>query len=147
MPFGEKAGLDFDEVYSYLIKPVVEGLSLECTRSDEVTNSGWVHADMIKRIFNADVAIVDITSLNPNVFYELGVRHALRRSITILMRKRGTEIPFDIRGFRVLDYGITLAEAHAAQNLLRDFIKTGLRTRSDDSLVFTALPKLKVALE
>jgi len=151
MPFGEKADvgnvtINFDEVYEYLIKPVVEELDLKCTRSDEVTSAGWVHADMLERILKDDVAIVDITTLNPNVFYELGVRHALRRSVTILMRKSGTQIPFDIKGFRVLNYGLSLKEAHDAKELLKRYITTSLTTRADDSLVYAVFPKLTVTV-
>src|SRR6266481_5340549 len=93
MPFGEKsdqagAVIDFDEVYEYIIKKVVEDrLQLKAIRSDKITAAGWIHRDMIKHIAHADVVIVDITQLNPNVFYELGVRHALKSSVTILTRK------------------------------------------------------------
>lgn len=150
MPFGEKLDaenrpIDFDEIYEYLIKPAVEGLAINCIRSDEVTKAGWVHADMLERLLRDDVVIVDITTLNPNVFYELGVRHALRRSVTILIRKSGTAIPFNIRGFRVLEYGLSLKEAHEASRRLRAYIETGLGIRADDSLVYAVFPSLSVS--
>ena len=151
MPFGEKVDaknepIDFNEIYEYLIKAAVSGLDITCVRSDEITKAGWVQADMLGHLMNDDIAIVDITTLNPNVFYELGVRHALRRRITILMRKRGTEIPFNIKGFRVVEYGLSLKEAHDAIATLREFIETGLKTQADDSLVYNVFPSLKVTL-
>src|SRR5262245_43427908 len=118
MPFAQRTDpltqetVDFDEVYEYIIKPSAEQLSLSVTRADEIQKPGWVHRDMIKHIFNSDVAIVDITLLNPNVFYELGVRHALRKSITVLLQKKGVDhkkfdLPFNIGGMRVIKYGLS----------------------------------------
>lgn len=151
MPFGEKADnsgttVNFDEVYQYLIKPAAEALELTCVRSDELAKPGWVHSDMLDRILTADVAIVDITTLNPNVFYELGIRHALRRSVTVLMRKKGTDIPFNIKGIRVLEYGLSLKEAHEARELLITFIRSGLLAEANDSLVYAVFPNLRVSL-
>ena len=80
------------------------GLDLKCIRCDEIAEAGWIHSKMFEYIFSADVAVVDITSLNPNVFYELGVRHALKKSVTILIRKSGTPTPFNIQGFQMLEY-------------------------------------------
>jgi hypothetical protein len=150
MPFGTKTdaggnAIDFDEVYNYLIKPAVETLKLECIRADDLTKPGWVHADMLNRILKADVAVVDITTLNPNVFYELGVRHALRRSVTVLMQKKGTQIPFNISGFRVLEYGVGLKEASDATKKLVSYVRSGLATNEDDSLVYAVFPDLKVS--
>jgi hypothetical protein len=152
MPFGEKveaggAMIDFDEVYEYLIKPAAEALGLTCVRSDDLAKPGWVHADMLGRILKDDVAIVDITTLNPNVFYELGIRHVLRPFVTVLMRKEGTEIPFNIKGFRVLEYGLGLKAAHTAKSKLIDYIKTGLAAKTNDSLVYAVFPNLKVSME
>ena len=84
MPFGEKKDIDgqpinFDVIYKDFIKDAVEGLSLKCIRCDEIAEAGWIHSKMFEYIFSADVAVVDITSLNPNVFYELGIRHALKK--------------------------------------------------------------------
>ncbi|HCN67653.1 MAG TPA: hypothetical protein DIT03_05145, partial [Candidatus Accumulibacter sp.] len=84
MPFGEKDDhgklIDFDAVYRELIKPAVESLAqdriqIRCLRCDEVEKSGLIHERMINYILDAEVAVVDISTANPNVYYELGVRH------------------------------------------------------------------------
>src|SRR5262245_9578602 len=87
MPYGNKTdpetkkSIDFDEVYKYILKPVLETqLKLKVIREDEETQAGSIHRNMINNILEADVAVVDISFYNPNVFYELGVRHTLRRS-------------------------------------------------------------------
>jgi len=151
MPFGEKtdadgAPIDFDEVYDYLIKPAAEALDLQVIRADRVAKAGWVHADMLSHIVNAEAAIVDITTLNANVFYELGVRHALRRSVTVLIRKKGTKVPFNVSGFRVLDYGLSLKEAAEAKKWLTEYLDNGLKAGANDSLVYSVFPNLTVSM-
>lgn len=152
MPFGEKPDLDgevidFDMVYEYIIKEVVEKLRLKCIRSDEVAKAGWVHSDMLSHILRDEVAIVDITTSNPNVFYELGVRHVLRPAVTILIRKKGTKLPFNISGFRVIDYDLDIRSAREAQKKIESFIRNGLKELSNDSLVYQVFPNLKMSLE
>src|SRR3974390_1921766 len=111
MPFGEKLdsegkAIDFDKTYTYLIKKTVEEIGIKCVRCDEIAETGWIHAKMFEHIYASDVAVVDITTLNPNVFYELGVRHALVDSVTVLLRAKNTRIPFNIQGFQVVDYDV-----------------------------------------
>jgi hypothetical protein len=65
----------------------------------------------------------------------------------VLIRKHGTDIPFNIKGFRVLDYGLGLKEAHEAKLRLRTYIETSLTTPTDDSLVYAVFPTLSIALD
>lgn len=112
MPFGEKpdvAGVtvNFDRFYDTLIVPTIEAAGLSCERADRVDEAGNIHRRMFELIWTADVALVDLSLLNPNVFYELGIRHALRRSTTILIRRRGTNIPFNVSNLTVIEYDET----------------------------------------
>lgn len=151
MPFGQKVGLDdetidFDVVYEHLIKEVVrDKLKLNITRSDEIQTPGWIHREMLRHILEDDVAIVDITTQNANVFYELGVRHALRKSVTVLIRKKSTKIPFNIEGMRIIDYELTLPGARQAQKKLEAFIRNGLEGAENDSRVYDVFPDLHVS--
>ena len=122
MPFGTKDSIDFDAVFRDLIRPAVEcelgkypefkdALGLECIRADNWNISGSVHREMIQHIVNSDVMIVDITTNNANVFYELGIRHSFRQYTTVLIRKEGERIPFNIAGMRVVDYAFETPEA------------------------------------
>jgi hypothetical protein len=155
MPFGQKPDQErdaemvpFDDIYEYIIKEVVvERLGLRCIRCDEIPEPGWIHADMLELIYQADIAIVDISTLNPNVFYELGVRHTLRPTGTILMRKKGTQIPFDIRGLRVINYDLDLKSAREAKDTLEQFIRNSLQRQAQDSIVYDVFPRLNVSLE
>lgn len=145
MPFGEKKDvngqiIDFDKIYQYIIKQAVEEVGVQCVRCDEIAESGWIHADMFEKLLEADVSIVDITSLNANVFYELGIRHALKNSVTVLIRQKGTHAPFNIQGLRVIDYDPTdLASVDKSKTQIGNFIQNGLRYKLTDSPVYQVL--------
>jgi O-acetyl-ADP-ribose deacetylase (regulator of RNase III) len=145
MPFGEKTAadgtiIDFNDVYEHLIKKTVEALGIRCIRCDEIAESGWIHSKMFEHVYLDDIAIVDITSLNPNVFYELGVRHALVDCITVLIRRAGTTIPFNISGMNVIEYDPqTLGSVEEAKKKLGDHIRNGLKLRKKDSPVHDVL--------
>ena len=150
MPFGEKVDVDgqtvdFDVVYKFIIKAIAKRVGLSVVRCDEIKKPGLIHGDMIEHILSDDVAIVDITSLNPNVFYELGVRHALRKSVTILIRKKGTKNPFNIQGMRTIEYDLDIESATTAQDEIEQFIRNGLMKPGTDSMVYQVLPGLRVS--
>ncbi len=152
MPFGVKKDdsgeeVNFDMIYEHIIRqPIEEDLKINCIRSDKISQSGSIHKDMIESIVFARIAIVDISLLNPNVFYELGVRHALRKNITVIIRKKGTTIPFNLQGMRVIDYGTQIDDAKDAANKIRKAIEAGTKSTSSDSRVFDVFPHLNVTL-
>lgn len=143
MPFGtrEVSGtkIDFDSIYRDLIHDTVEAMGFRSVRCDKIQHAGSIHQDMFTHIATDALAIVDITMANPNVFYELGVRHALQPSITILVKKCGLSIPFNIQGLRVIEYpdpGGSFAEAVAK---IKSFIEAGLHSVLPDSPIFSIL--------
>ncbi len=109
MPFGSKPGpdgkpIDFNRVYSEYIRPALESAGLEPFRADEEIRAGNIIADMFQELLVADLVVADLTIENPNVWYELGVRHALRaRGVVILCGGRVTSA-FDIYTDRKLRY-------------------------------------------
>jgi O-acetyl-ADP-ribose deacetylase (regulator of RNase III) len=146
MPFKEKKKLDgtvidFDAVYDNLIEPAVKSVGLQCYRSDKIVQGGWIHRKMLQHVYQADVAVVDLTTLNPNVFYELGVRHALVPCVTVLIRREGTELPFNIEGMNAIPYGDLSVEAERdkARKHIAEFITAGLEQYTNDSLVYEVL--------
>lgn len=158
MPFGLKTDpqtgdqVDLDATYRDLIEPTISHLGLKCIRSDKVSQAGLIHKEMLDHIVNSDVAIVDITTGNPNVMYELGVRHAARKSGTIIIRQKGSRLPFNISGMRAMDYDLSggdetehQARIAFSRSLLETNIRNSLIERNVDSLVHTLLPGLNVA--
>ena len=110
MPFGQKPGaggavIDFDAVYGELIKPAVEAAGLAPLRADEEQAGGIIHKPMFERLILCEFAVADLTTANANVFYELGVRHAIKPATTILLYAAdGTRLPFDVAPMRALAY-------------------------------------------
>lgn len=151
MPFGKKKDIDgtevdFDHVYHELIEKAVEELGVDCERCDEIIGSGSIHKKMFRGIFDANVTVVDITSLNPNVFYELGVRHALHKFVTIVIRKNSNlPIPFNINGLNIMGYEIEGDDKlETSRKRIRELVQIGLDKQSTDSIVHEALDDLKV---
>jgi len=111
MPFGKKPGhdgelIDFNAVYSDLLKPAAEAAGLEVFRADEELAAGDIKTDMFQELLIADLVIVDLTLDNPNVWYELGVRHALRARGVVLVQGPRANQPFDIYTDRKYRYSI-----------------------------------------
>jgi hypothetical protein len=110
MPFGKKPDnggllIDFDSVYYDLIFPAIEEAGLKPIRADEEKVGGIIHKPMFERLILCEYAVVDLTTANPNVFYELGVRHAARPYSTVLLYAEGTkQLPFDIAPLRAIPY-------------------------------------------
>lgn len=77
---------------------------LEISRADEIAATGTITTDIITRIMHSDYVIADVTYPNPNVFYELGLRHACRPGTIILKDRTGPNVPFDIAHLRYIDY-------------------------------------------
>lgn len=153
MPFGEKTDaegrtVNFDDVYRLLVKVAIQSVGgVECVRCDEIAEAGWIHAKMIKNIADSPLAIVDISTLNPNVFYELGVRHALKPSGTVLIRSKDTRTPFNIEGFNCINYDLAAQRSRAEFiDKLASFLKNArANPESRDSLVYEVLDDLRVA--
>jgi tetratricopeptide (TPR) repeat protein len=112
MPFGKKpdstgALVDFDAVYRDLIAPAIEEAELDPVRADEEMTGGIIHKPMFERLILCPFAVADLTTANANVFYELGVRHAIRPSSTVLLFAEGGRLPFDVAPLRAMPYRLT----------------------------------------
>jgi tetratricopeptide (TPR) repeat protein len=121
MPFGTKPGprdpegkdrdapvqqIDFNRVYKEYIRPALESAGFEAFRADQEIRAGDILADMFQELLVADLVVADLTIENPNVWYELGVRHALRaRGVVIVCGGRVTTA-FDLYTDRKLRYGL-----------------------------------------
>jgi tetratricopeptide (TPR) repeat protein len=104
MPFGVKEGIDFDRIYADLIRPALEAAGFEAFRADEEMRAGEIRKDMFQELLLADLVVVDVSIEDPNVWYELGVRHALRARGVVVIGCREGRLPFDIVTDRVLRY-------------------------------------------
>lgn len=110
MPISDHPDYDpghFKRVYEYIIKPACQKAGYEAIRADDTVKTNDIVSDIIKKIIDSDMAICDMSSRNPNVFYELGLRHAFNLKTTLIKDKK-TSRAFDIAGLRSVEYDESL---------------------------------------
>lgn len=106
MPIADTPDYDsghFNTVYKHLILPACRKAGFIPIRADEVNSSNMIMLDILKNIVQCDLAICDLSSRNPNVMYELGLRQAFNKK-TVLLKDNVTISPFDVQGFRYCLY-------------------------------------------
>jgi hypothetical protein len=154
MPFGEQvlrtadgdrtySAAHFDDVYQVLLDAVRSfRATIEVGRMDR-KHGNLVNA-IIHRLARADVVIAVLAGKNPNVFWELGVRHGLRRG-TIMLVERRDEYPFDLHSYFSHQYSI---DHHEDRESLKAFVKERLQELDaeplDDSPVLDVLRKSEI---
>jgi tetratricopeptide (TPR) repeat protein len=111
MPFGTKKDangqeIDFNRVYDELLTPAVRDAGLEVFRADAETRAGDIRSDMFQELLMADLVVADLTIDNPNVWYEIGVRHALRARGVVIVSGGKATTAFDLYTDRKLRYGL-----------------------------------------
>ena len=99
MPFGGY----FDKYYSDIYKPAIEAVGLFAKRADDLSRPGTIVQDIWTYTKDSRIVLADLTDRNPNVFYELGLAHALAKP-AILITNSMTDVPFDLRALRVIEY-------------------------------------------
>lgn len=115
---------DFDELYHEVIIPKFRQYGYSCVRADECYTSSPIIQDIIREIEDASIIIADITMDNPNVFYELGYAHALKKPTILLADKnKRDKLPFDISGFRTIFYTNTIGGKREIENILGKYIE------------------------
>ncbi len=90
-----------DQVLKHIIRPAVEECGYTAERADEMDKPGIITSQVIQRVVNDPLVVADLTERNPNVFYELAIRHAIRKPLVQLIKK-GERIPFDVAGTRTI---------------------------------------------
>jgi hypothetical protein len=105
-PFNDGSGktFDFEKVYRVVIERAVREAGLEPIRADQEKSSAIIHEDMFKSLRDNPIVLADLSLENPNVFYELGIRHVMSSKGTVLMCREGSMLPFDVRLSRVIFY-------------------------------------------
>jgi tetratricopeptide (TPR) repeat protein len=154
MPFGVKPGpdgqdIDFDAVHRELLAPALVAAGCEPLRADQELAAGDIRTDMFQELLVADLVLADLTLDNPNVWYELGVRHALRdRGVVLVQGPRPTN-PFDTYTDRKLRYHLRAgrpdpAHLEADRAAIADMVRETLHTptRRKVSPVYKLLPHL-----
>jgi hypothetical protein len=99
MPFGGW----FDDYYLSVFKPGIEDAGMQPHRADDLFRPGSITNDIWAYTRKAKIILADLTERNPNVFYELGLAHAIGKP-AILVVDDIDSVPFDLRNLRVIEY-------------------------------------------
>lgn len=155
MPFGKKTGhdgkpIDFNAVYNDLLKPAIETAGFTVFRVDEEQAAGDIKTDMFQELLIADLVVADLTLDNPNVWYELGIRHALRARGILVVQGATDKQPFGIDTYHSLNYTLKNGRPDSStlesdKKTLTDMVKATLASRHDlrISPVYQLLPNLQ----
>src|SRR5262245_7393017 len=150
-PFGTKKDLkcndiDFNKVATELISTALDAIEAEGRETLDIVESDNIRVDIFRRLLTADVVVADLSIHNANVFYELGIRHALRDHGTLMLRSDADAFPFDLQTDRYLTYDKNDPKASLPQ-LIESLRAIQAKAKQDytakDSPVFTSLPNLE----
>lgn len=159
MPFGKRKDpsrprrpeIDFDAVFEKAIKPAIEDAGLKPKRADKDETGGLIHKPMLEDLLLCDYVVADLTIPNPNVYYELGIRHAARHNTTLPISAKQASVPFDVGPVRQLRYEMgkdhSFSDEHAVglrrslSQRLRDLRELSRVADVADSPVFQLVQK------
>ena len=105
-PIGEKGSPNrrrSDQVLKHIITPAVKGCGYKAVRADMISEPGNITRQIIQRLIEDDLVIADLTGHNPNVFYELAIRHMVKLPLVQII-KEGERIPFDVASSRTIQF-------------------------------------------
>ncbi|WP_109437278.1 TRAFs-binding domain-containing protein [Aquimarina sp. AU119] len=139
--------LNLDRTFENIIKPVFDDLDILCYRASDLEQSGVIDKKMYENILKADFVVADISTLNPNAIYELGVRHALKPNTTIVIAEDKLKIPFDINhvfihSYKHLEEDIGVTEAERFKAHLKKQVEKFIKAPEIDSPIYTFMPNL-----
>lgn len=139
--------IDFEKTYRTIVKPVFDELGIVCFRAKDIEHSGVIDVPMYDSILKADYVLADLTALNANVMYELGIRHAVKKNTTILISDNQLKIPFDVNHilvdqFEHLGIAIDHEEVLRFRALLKSKILAIEKAPKIDSPLYTLFPML-----
>lgn len=135
MPLSDCDGYEkghFQRVYEDIIMPAVKKTEFSPKRADEVKETNFIHLDILQKLIDAPIVICDLSTRNPNVLFELGIRQAFDKPV-VLIQEKGTPKIFDIAPLRYLEYSKDMKyhEVLKSQSDLTDMINATKEAEKD----------------
>jgi hypothetical protein len=126
-----------DGLLSAAVRPVLADLACEVVAAHEIATSGSITNQIICHLLDDDLVIANLTELNPNVMYELAVRHAARRPV-VTIAKEGTRLPFDVSPERTIFFSEDFMGLHAFKRDLAAAVRAALTEDDSDNPIYRA---------
>lgn len=119
----------FDAVYANVIRPAIEATGLSSVRADQIYSKPQIMADIWKALRSSRIVIAELSDKNANVFYELGLAHAIGKPVIIITRNE-QDVPFDLKALRYLFYDINNPSwGDSLKKVLTDMIRSLLEEK------------------
>lgn len=149
MDYSSGRMIDLDKTYDYIIQPVFKDLGFFCFRASDIKHSGVIDLPMYENILKADFVLADLSTLNPNVLYELGIRHAVKKNTTIIISEKELKYPFDLSHILIEPYdhlgtAIDFGEVERFRRVLKDKVNDLISEPKVDSPLYTFFPQLNI---
>lgn len=147
--------LNFDDIYEQIIQEAIadvndkykkKNIFIKCERGQDLAQAGDILGQLLRKICTADITITDITTNNPNVFLEYGIRLAIKDKGNIMICHKDSKRPFDVEKLRWIAYSMDIKGANQAKSKIADFITTeienyylkGQKGEQDKGAIFDA---------
>ena len=133
-----------DKVLCYLIRPVCDELGYETSRADEICEPGLISRRIIREIITSDLVIADLTGHNPNVFYELAIRHFVGKPFVQIIEKSDS-LPFDVYDLNTIKISHNdIDSMMCAKDKLKKLINSSVASGFIDTAVTAVLSSLNI---
>lgn len=148
MPISDQDGYEighFNKVYEDVFKPAIEKAGFKAFRVDDSKSSNVIHVNIIKRLIEAPMAICDLSTKNPNVMYELGIRQAFDKPVVLVGDNNPGEI-FDINGINTHQYSKSLLYREVIRDQIKisEMIKETYKSHKDGSELNSLISIIKM---
>lgn len=139
-PIGEEGSVirkKTDGLIDNVLEPICNELNMEAIPAHKIDKLGSITNQVVQNVLDSKMVIANLTGLNPNVMYELAIRHAIKKPV-ICIAEQGTKLPFDITTERTIFYSDDMYGATRLRSELRDKLQAALSDTDIDNPIYRA---------
>jgi len=109
-----------DQILKHVLKPAADSCGFKAIRADDLSEPGMITSQVIQHVIDDPLVVADLTGMNPNVFYELAIRHAIRKPLIQIIQKN-EKFPFDVAGMRTV--GVDHTDLDSVEDAKNEIVK------------------------
>jgi hypothetical protein len=124
-----------DGLIDTVINPVLEELGFEVHIPHKMADPGSITGQVLQHLLDDEMVVANLTGLNPNVMYELAVRHAAGRPVVILAEEN-TVLPFDVQDQRSIFFANDMAGVQEVRPRFKETVEAAMRDQTPDNPIY-----------